>query len=112
MFGKRRDKIHELRAVLIEKRILKVHDDAKEARNLIKMKYALYKQGDETFQGKAAYELKFMTDKGVLVFYVSNVQYNSIKLNALGTLTKNRDLLISFETEKIATEEDAKNLGW
>jgi len=112
MFFKRKPKIISEKAVLVEKKILNFHDHAIEVKKLYRMKYALYNKDIEPDADRTIYQLTFMTKKGELLFFVNNPTYHQIKIDSLGVLTRNRDLFISFDLEKIASRSDIEKLSW
>ena len=109
---KRKDRIQSVQAVLIEKRIVKSHDEANEIRNLYKMRWGTFNINTDKNSDIVVYFLAFMTQKGKRFFYVDNAIYHSIKIDSLGILTTNRSMFVSFDFDKIATELDVKRLGW
>ena len=109
---RRKDKIQTCDAILVEKMILRTHDDAQDIRSLMRMRRGVYHELDRTTAEGKAYRLVFMTKKGHKTYYVSSSTYQQIKLNALGRLMVSRDMYVSFDVIKIATEEDVKTLGW
>ena len=99
-------------AVLIEKKILNSHDKSKEIRNLYSMKLGTYNTNTSSKTENKVFSLIFMTKKGEITFYVDNKTYYDIKIDSLGILTRNKDMFVSFDFEKIATKEDVIRLDW
>lgn len=112
MLLKRKPKIITEKAVLTQKKILNFHDHGMEVKKLYRMKYAIYNKDTEPSADRTIYQLTFMTQKGELIFFVNNPTYHQIKIDSLGILTRNRDLFVSFEVEKIATRSDVESLSW
>lgn len=112
MFLKKQKPIQSEQAILIEKKIFNSHDDANEIKNLYKMKWGTYNINTSKNSDNKVYFIRFMTKKGKLYFYVDNTTYYNIKIDSLGILTRKNDVFISFELEKIATQEDVRKLNW
>ena len=112
MFGKKKSIERATQAILIEKKIFKSHDHGRETRKLMSMRKGTYNIHFVKNSNNLVYCLIFMTEKGTVTMYVDNPTYYGIKLNSLGILTSNKDNFVSFETQKIATEVDVRQLNW
>jgi len=76
------------------------------------MRWGKFNINTNKWSDKIVYFLSFMTKKGKRYFCVDSSTFHSIKLDSLGLLKTNRDLFVSFELDKIATEEDVRQLDW
>lgn len=108
----RKDNITQHQAILIEKTIFHTNDSSLAVRKLYQMRRGMYNTHTTKDTNYKSYQMTFMTKSGTKEYYVERGIYQSIKINALGTLTVNRDLFVRFDVEKIATKEDVKALNW
>jgi len=108
----RKSRIIQEQAILIEKKVFSRHDDAKEIRNLARMRRGFYHYSTAEKTDSMVYYLAFMTKKGRRVCYVDNPVYNHIKIDSLGILTTDKEVFVSFDFEKIATQDDVLRLNW
>jgi hypothetical protein len=97
-------------AVLIEKRIERRHDDAKEIKRLWRMRYGMFP--DQPNQDRTVHRLVFQTKKGPKTFYVEASTYHGIPLDALGDLTHHKGRFVSFRKQTIATRDIVAKLNW
>lgn len=112
MFLKRKPKLISEQAILIEKKVIASHDERAEFKNLFDMRKGMYNTATSKKTNHHVYFLIFMTKKGRRKYDVEPNVYSTIKINSLGMLTSNREVFVSFDYKKIATEEDVKHLNW
>lgn len=105
----RKDPVTET-AILVEKRIERRHDDAKEIKSLWRMRFGIYQSNPK--YDRTVHRLVFQKKKGQVTFYVEANTYHRIPLDALGDLTHHKGRFVSFHKRKQATKQDIEHLGW
>lgn len=86
-------KLNTINGKLVKKRI----DKMDELRNVVNLRRSYYGMNRHEKGTVNRYYLSFETEKGKMDFTVSKEEYNKLKVNKKGIITRNRKKFVSFK---------------